>query len=163
VIPEDEGATATPDALRERLRGVVDPCSAAAGGDLDVVEMGLIESVTVDEGAVTVSMRLTSPGCMMVEYFARRIDEVLGPVDGVESVALETDAGFDWHRGLMEERAREQRAARRRELRERYGDEVDRGRGPAGATAGSAPPSGGSPSGTVSRGPATRGDRDDGD
>lgn len=123
---EAGGEAVDPETVRDRLRSVVDPCSAAIGTDLDVVELGLVETVAVDDGAVTVSMRLTSPGCMMVEYFAREVDAVVGAIDGVESVALETDAGFDWHRGLMEPSAREKREARRRELRDSYGDELDR-------------------------------------
>jgi metal-sulfur cluster biosynthetic enzyme len=104
------------------LRSIVDPCSAAIGTDLDIVEMGLVEEVTVDGGAVTVSMRLTSPGCLMVEYFAREVDDVVGSMSGVASVTLETDAGFEWHRGMMEDAAKETRETRRRELADRYAD-----------------------------------------
>ena len=123
---DDGGAEPpTPGAVRERLRSVVDPCSAAVGTDIDVVELGLIEAVTVEGNAVTVSMRLTSPGCLMVEYFAREVDEVVGALPGVERVTLETDAGFEWHRGMMESSARTKRQRRRRELSERYGDDVE--------------------------------------
>ena len=117
----DDGGTEppTPGAVRERLRSVVDPCSAAIGTDIDIVELGLIEAVTVDGNAVTVSMRLTSPGCLMVEYFAREVDEAVGALPGVERVTLETDAGFEWHRGMMESSARAKRQRRRRDLRER--------------------------------------------
>jgi metal-sulfur cluster biosynthetic enzyme len=123
----DDGGTEppTPGAVRERLRSVVDPCSAAVGTDIDVVELGLIEAVTVEGNAVTVSMRLTSPGCLMVEYFAREVDEVVGALPGVERVTLEPDAGFEWHRGMMESSARAKRQRRRRKLRERYGDDVE--------------------------------------
>ena len=123
---DDGGAEPpTPGAVRERLRSVVDPCSAAVGTDIDVVELGLIEAVTVEGNAVTVSMRLTSPGCLMVEYFAREVDEVVGALPGVERVTLETDAGFEWHRDMMESSARAKRQRRRRKLRERYGDDVE--------------------------------------
>lgn len=123
---DDGGAEPpTPGAVRERLRSVVDPCSAAVGTDIDVVELGLIDAVTVEGNAVTVSMRLTSPGCLMVEYFAREVDEVVGTLPGVERVTLETDAGFEWHRGMMESSARAKRQRRRRKLRERYGDDVE--------------------------------------
>ena len=125
-VVDDGGAEPpTPGAVRERLRSVVDPCSAAIGTDIDVVELGLIEAVTVEGDAVTVSMRLTSPGCLMVEYFAREVDEAVGALPGVERVTLETDAGFEWHRGMMESSARTKRQRRRRELRERYGDDVE--------------------------------------
>ena len=123
---DDGGAEPpTPGAVRERLRSVIDPCSAAVGTDIDIVELGLIDAVTVEGNAVTVSMRLTSPGCLMVEYFAREVDEVVGALPGVERVTLEPDAGFEWHRGMMESSARAKRQRRRRKLRERYGDDVE--------------------------------------
>jgi metal-sulfur cluster biosynthetic enzyme len=122
-------STVTPEAVRERLATVVDPCSAAVGTDLDIVEMGLVESVEVAEGHVTVSMRLTSPGCLMLEYFNREVDEAVGELDGVDSLTLETDAGFRWHRGMMADSAREKRDRRRRELADEYGDEIEGGPG----------------------------------
>lgn len=116
----DAATTVTPAAVRERLRTVIDPCSAAVGTDLDVVEMGMVNAVTVDDGAVSVELCLTSPGCMMVEYFAREVDAQIGTLDGVDSVELTTDAGFTWTRGMMSDAAREKRAERRHDLAERY-------------------------------------------
>ena len=124
AVDDEATEPPTPGAVRQRLRSVVDPCSAAVGTDIDVVELGLIDAVTVEGNAVTVSMRLTSPGCLMVEYFAREVDEAVGALPGVKRVTLETDAGFEWHRGMMESSARAKRQRRRRELRERYGDDV---------------------------------------
>ena len=116
----DAATTVTPAAVRERLRTVIDPCSAAVGTDLDVVEMGMVNAVTVDDGAVSVELCLTSPGCMMVEYFAREVDAQIGTLDGVDSVELTTDAGFTWTRGMMSDAAHEKRAERRHDLAERY-------------------------------------------
>lgn len=95
--------------VRDRLTAVIDPCSAAQGYDLDIVEMGLLADLRVEGGHVTVSLRLTSPSCMMVDRFVEQLDEQVGGLPDVRSVSLETDAGLEWHPGLMAESARETR------------------------------------------------------
>jgi len=74
--------TALERRIRERLDEVVDPCSAANGTDLSIIEMGLLDGIDVDEGHVTVSMRLTSPFCMQLPYFVEEVDERVGSIDG---------------------------------------------------------------------------------
>lgn len=97
--------------VRERLTAVIDPCSAAQGYDLDIVEMGLLAGVTVEDGHVTVSLRLTSPSCMMVDRFVTQLDEAVGSLPGVQSVRLETDDGLEWHPGMMADPVRERRSS----------------------------------------------------
>jgi metal-sulfur cluster biosynthetic enzyme len=115
----------TEGAVCDRLDRIVDPCSAAKGTDLSVVELGLIESIEIDDGDVTVRMRLTSPGCKMIPYFHQEIDERVGTLPGVTSVKLETDSGFEWAPDMMTEEARRAREQRRAELEERYRSEID--------------------------------------
>jgi len=97
--------------VRDKLRDIVDPCSAANGSKLDIVEMGLVESVEVTDGDVRVEMRLTTPACHMVPYFIDEIEEGVGPLPGVESVEVETDDGMDWTTDMMSENAKEKRQA----------------------------------------------------
>jgi metal-sulfur cluster biosynthetic enzyme len=111
-------------AVREALDDIVDPCSAARGTDISIVEMGLVEAVDVTDGTVHVDMRVTSPGCMMVPFFHREIDERVGRLPGVSEVELTTDAGFEWRPSMMTDEARDRRAERRAELRAEYGDEI---------------------------------------
>ncbi|MDZ7688990.1 MAG: iron-sulfur cluster assembly protein [Halobacteriales archaeon] len=58
--------------IRDALRDIVDPCSAATGSDLDIVEMGLVESVEVEDDEVIVEMRLTTPACHMVRTLSTK-------------------------------------------------------------------------------------------
>ncbi|WP_226482681.1 metal-sulfur cluster assembly factor [Natrinema amylolyticum] len=109
--------------IRERLDEVVDPCSAANGTDLSIIEMGLLDEIDVDEGHVTVSMRLTTPFCMQLPYFVEEIDERVGTIDEVVSVTLETDEGVNWHTGMMSEEAQKQRRERKAAREAEYFDE----------------------------------------
>lgn len=102
----------TVEAIRERLLEIVDPCSAATGSNLDIVEMGLVDTIEIDDGHVDVRMRLTTPTCHMVPYFAREVEERVGDLHGVNSVELETDSGLEWTEDMMSDEAK----ARREEL-----------------------------------------------
>ncbi|WP_226008176.1 metal-sulfur cluster assembly factor [Natrinema salinisoli] len=110
--------------IRDRLDEVIDPCSAANGTNLSIIEMGLLDEIDVDEGHVTVSMRLTTPFCMQLPYFVEEIDERIGAIDEVTSVSLETDEGVDWHTGMMSEEAQTQRRERKAAREAEYFDET---------------------------------------
>lgn len=108
--------------VRDRLREIVDPCSAANGSDLDIVEMGLVKSVGVTDGAVRVEMRLTTPACHMVPYFIDEIEGGVGPLPGVESVEVETDDGMEWTTDMMSEEAEKKRREALEKHRSRHAE-----------------------------------------
>jgi metal-sulfur cluster biosynthetic enzyme len=116
----------TVEAVREQLHEVIDPCSAATGSNLDIVEMGLLDSVDIDGGHVAVRMRLTTPACHMVPYFVREVEERVGDLSGVDSVELETDLGMEWTEDMMSDAAR----ARREELFARQAAKYEEKLGP---------------------------------
>lgn len=99
------------DDVYGELRDIVDPCSAATGSSLNLVEMGLIKSVELDDGHVDISMRLTTPACHMLPYFYEEIEGRVGDLPAVTAVNLKHDDGFEWHDGMMTEAAKEKRRA----------------------------------------------------
>lgn len=99
------------EAVHEALGEIVDPCSAANGSNLDIVEMGLVKDVSIEDSEVVVEMRLTTPACHMVPYFIDEAEERLGALPGVKSVEVETDDGMQWDTDMMSEEAKEKRQA----------------------------------------------------
>lgn len=95
--------------VREQLDEVIDPCSAANGTDLSLVDMGLVDTIAIDGAEVTVSIQLTTPGCTMAPYFVDEIDDRVGGLPGVNAVAVEFDDGFTWRPSMMTDEAREKR------------------------------------------------------
>lgn len=102
------------------LRAVVDPCSAANGSDLDVVEMGLVDDIQVADGHVTVDLLLTTPACDMIAYFHEAIETHVGDLEGIETVDVRTDNGFEWTETMMTDAAKRRREEVRREYAERH-------------------------------------------
>ncbi|MCZ6916173.1 MAG: iron-sulfur cluster assembly protein [Gemmatimonadetes bacterium] len=72
------------DAVRKALRHVKDP---EVG--LNIIDLGLIYDVEIDEGEVHVKMTLTSPGCPAGGQIMREADEVVRMLDGVTGCEVE--------------------------------------------------------------------------
>jgi metal-sulfur cluster biosynthetic enzyme len=111
----------TEEAVRARLEKVIDPCSEANGTDLNVIEMGLLKSIQIADGSVTVDLRVTSPHCMMTPFFVEQIEEHVEPLSGVDEVEVEFDAGFEWTPEYITEAGQQKRDRVQTGLAERAG------------------------------------------
>jgi metal-sulfur cluster biosynthetic enzyme len=85
----------------DALRDVIDPELA-----IDVVELGMVGEIEVDEGHVLVHMRLTSMSCPFWSLFVDQVEAAVGTVDGVRQVAVEFDRRTPWTPDLMSPAAR---------------------------------------------------------
>lgn len=80
------------DEIRLALMNVVDPELL-----IDVVEIGLIRGITVDDaGVATVVFTLTTPACPFGEQIAAQIQEYAAAVEGVTQVELELTFSPPW-------------------------------------------------------------------
>ena len=56
---------------------------------MNIVELGLVYDVEIDDGAVQVRMTLTSPGCPAGPMITNDVYRVLRALDGVKDVNVE--------------------------------------------------------------------------
>jgi metal-sulfur cluster biosynthetic enzyme len=105
------------DEILAALANAVDPCSVAAGRPMNIVEMGLVEKVDIDDGGqVTISLSLTSPSCMMLGQIMDQIDENVAPLLGGERPKMTFDDGLNWTPDRITGAAREHREQRQQVL-----------------------------------------------
>jgi metal-sulfur cluster biosynthetic enzyme len=76
--------TVNEEGARNALRQVKDPEL-----DMNIVELGLVYDVEVDDGAVRVRMTLTSPGCPAGPMITNDVYRVLRAFEGVKDVNVE--------------------------------------------------------------------------
>ena len=88
----------TVDEIQEALRDVYDPEIP-----VNVLDLGLIYDIQINEGQVYVQMTLTAPGCGMGPYIAQNAEWRIAEVDGVSDV--EVDMVFDppWNADMITE------------------------------------------------------------
>ena len=88
--------TLTSEEVYEALRDVYDPEIP-----VNVVDLGLIYGVEVDEGNVNVQMTLTFAGCGMGPYIAQQAEWRIAEIDEVEDVSVELTFDPPWTPDLI--------------------------------------------------------------
>ena len=93
----------TTEAVYEALKTVYDPEIP-----VNVVDLGLVYDVQVNNSDVYVQMTLTFPGCGMGPYIGQQAEWAVQELDGVEEVQIEMVFDPPWSPELISEEARSQ-------------------------------------------------------
>ncbi|MGA2658330.1 MAG: metal-sulfur cluster assembly factor [Verrucomicrobiota bacterium] len=91
----------TDELLLETLRQVIDPELG-----VNIVDLGLVYSVSSAAGRLRVAMTLTTPGCPMHDSIAEGVKNILLALDGVAGVEVEVVWDPPWHPSMMTEAGR---------------------------------------------------------
>ena len=74
----------TGDAVRQTLRTVKDPEL-----NLNIIDLGLVYDVEVEDGEVHIEMTLTSPGCPAGPMITNDAHKAVRALEGVKDVSIE--------------------------------------------------------------------------
>jgi metal-sulfur cluster biosynthetic enzyme len=92
---------ATNEEVMDALRDVIDPELG-----LDFVELGLIYDVVIDDGTVSVTYTLTTPGCPIGPQVSEQIEEFVSDLDDVNAVQSTLTFEPAWSPELMSDDAK---------------------------------------------------------
>ena len=93
-----ETATVTRDDVEEALRDVYDPEIP-----VNIVDLGLVYDIKVDEGDIEIQMTLTFAGCGMGPYIAQQAEWRLAELDGAEDINVEMVYDPPWTPDMITE------------------------------------------------------------
>jgi metal-sulfur cluster biosynthetic enzyme len=105
-------ANISKDKVIKKLDDVIDPCSNGIGFQHSIIDMGMLDEVTIEDNHVRVFLHLTSPHCTMVPYFIDKIENGIMELPDVQKVTLHTDNGLQWKPTMMDQDAYDQRMDR---------------------------------------------------
>ena len=91
------------DDILETLKTVYDPEIP-----VNVVDLGLVYDVQINDNDVYVQMTLTFPGCGMGPYIAQQAEWAIQDMEGVEAVEIEMVFDPPWSPDLISEEAKAQ-------------------------------------------------------
>lgn len=94
--------TVNEEEVWEALKVVTDPEIG-----IDVVNLGLVYGVDIDDSHVKVRMTLTSMGCPATGLIEFQAKEAVGTVDGVDDVVVEFSFDPPWSPDRMTEEGRD--------------------------------------------------------
>ncbi|MBI2620368.1 MAG: metal-sulfur cluster assembly factor [Ignavibacteriales bacterium] len=97
----DHTTTVTESAVYEALRECYDPEIP-----VNIVDLGLVYSVTILDNWVGVKMTLTSPGCGMADMIANKVRDRIKKIPGVNDGDVRLVWQPAWHPGMMSDEAR---------------------------------------------------------
>ncbi|MGW0632109.1 metal-sulfur cluster assembly factor [Streptomyces sp. NPDC002758] len=92
------------DAVERALERVQDPCSVSMGNPMDIVTMGLIETIEIHGGRVEIIMILTDPNCFFFTTIEKYIADVVMEVPGVTEVDVDISGTTLWSEDLVKKR-----------------------------------------------------------
>lgn len=95
--------------IREQLDEVLDPCSTFTEKPQSIVDLGLVDGISIDDGDVTVDLFPTNQLCMYIPHMTEDIENRIGEIPEVDSITVETVADKVWTQDRMTEEAYEER------------------------------------------------------
>lgn len=82
--------------IRAALRTVADPELG-----IDIVSLGLVYGITVQQGSVTVRMTLTTPACPLAPVIAENVRRAVVSLKGVTAVVIDYTFDPPWNPSMM--------------------------------------------------------------
>lgn len=93
----------TEEIVLEQIKQVIDPDVG-----LNIVDMGLIYGVDINDDIVDITMTLTSPGCPAAPQLLNGSQTVVQQLDGVEEVNVNVVWTPPWDPEMMSEEAKDE-------------------------------------------------------
>ena len=93
----------TEEIVLEQIKQVIDPDVG-----LNIVDMGLIYGVDINDDIVDITMALTSPGCPAAPQLLNGSQTVVQQLDGVEEVNINVVWTPPWDPEMMSEEAKDE-------------------------------------------------------
>jgi len=115
VTPDTEFDSELAMNIKAQLREVLDPCSCMSDHPIDIVDLGLVDDISVEEetGEARIDILLTSQRCMYVIDITDEIQERVEKLPKIETADVhQVTSGKVWTAERMSDSQRQKRRER---------------------------------------------------
>lgn len=91
----------------EALGEVLDPCSCMTDSPISVVELGLVETVSVSDRTAEITLVPTTPMCLYMTQIIDDAEAAVGSLNEIDTVEIEQDVTTMWRPERMAPHLRE--------------------------------------------------------
>ncbi len=81
-----------------QLRDVIDPELG-----VNIVDLGLVYNILIDDGKVVLEYTVTTPGCPMRRYLRQEIEKTLEAIDGIEEYEAKLVWEPEWNVDMIKD------------------------------------------------------------
>lgn len=107
--------------IHAELEQVLDPCSTFTDNPVNIVDLGLVEEVTVEDGIAEIRLLPTNQMCMYMMNMSDEIQDRLGEFDDLNEIRVTQENGKLWTPVRMSDEARQERKQIFEERAEKHG------------------------------------------
>ena len=93
----------TSEEVMDALKGVFDPEIP-----VNIVDLGLVYDVKVENGIANIKMTLTSQGCPLIESLEKEIKDLVSSISGINGVDINLVWDPPWSPARMSEAAKDE-------------------------------------------------------
>lgn len=86
----------------ERLDDVLDPCSCMTDNPVSIVELGLVNEIERENGAVSIELLPTTPMCMYMTQIIDEAEAEVSKINGVDTVDVSQNVEELWQPERMD-------------------------------------------------------------
>lgn len=97
----------SPDRLRDEIHGAISAVDDPEYPGLSIVDLGLLETIHVRSGRVTIGLVPTFSGCPALAVIAEAVRDAVGRIDGIDDVDVVWLRTPSWSTDRVTRRARQ--------------------------------------------------------
>ncbi|WP_436348108.1 iron-sulfur cluster assembly protein [Natronorubrum sp. FCH18a] len=96
------------DAVKHEVAKVNDPCTCVEGNPESIVDLGLLESVEINDGKAIIHILPTTPFCLYMTDIMNKVEENVETLDRIESVEVTQETEELWTSDRMADHLQQQ-------------------------------------------------------
>ena len=91
-----DGSRVREEVVRDRMREVLDPCSCMTDSPVDIVALGLVQNIRLEDECAHITLVPTTPMCVYMTQIIEDVKNSIGELNSIKEVIVDQDLQTMW-------------------------------------------------------------------